>query len=90
MEPTIPDPTWAAYWAQRTELATDPYVIGGPNEGSNVIPCPALVSHDGETSRMIHVAWSLNELELAALAQGATLWLTCWGGLPIHNLEVIP
>lgn len=71
-------------------------IIGGPDEGPDVIPCPALVAHltvprdDGTTAtgRVFHVAYQLDEIEVAALAQGGTLWLTTWGGLPIHHLEV--
>jgi hypothetical protein len=30
----------------------------------------------------------LDEIELAALAHGGTIWLSTWGGLPAHQLEV--
>jgi hypothetical protein len=37
-----------------------------------------------------HVAYQLDEVDLANLAHGATLWLSTWGGLPIHLVEVVP
>jgi hypothetical protein len=62
-------------------------VIGGPEEGPDVTPCPALVSVSPDET-LVRVAWQLDEIELAALAQGGTLWLTTWGGLPIHSIGV--
>jgi hypothetical protein len=37
---------------------------------------------------VIHVAYQLDEIEVAHLARGGTLWLTTYGGLPIHLIEV--
>jgi len=61
------------------------YVIGGPEEGDDVIPCPALVTDD---QQFFHVAYQLDEIELAALAHGGTLWLTTLGHLPVHQVAV--
>ena len=36
----------------------------------------------------VRVAWKPNEIDLAHLARGGTVWLSCWGGLPPHMLEV--
>ncbi len=71
-------------WADQQPTA---YVIGGPEESDGVIPCPALVMHD-EGQVVVRVAWQLDEIEVAALAQGGILWLSTWGGLPIHLLHV--
>lgn len=38
---------------------------------------------------VVRVAWELDEIELARLAKGGTLWLSTWGGLPVHMLEVV-
>jgi hypothetical protein len=62
-------------------------VIGGPEEGPDVEPCPAVVAIEDEVT-VIRVAWELDEIDLAHLARGGTLWLTTWGGLPVHKLEV--
>lgn len=76
------------YWDERCGAsAHQQFVIGGPAEGPDVIPCPAIA---GIGCPAVHVAYELNEIEVAALAQGGTLWLSTWGGLPIHRVEVIP
>lgn len=36
----------------------------------------------------VRVAWKPDEIELAHLARGGTIWLSTWGGLPPHMLEV--
>lgn len=87
-----------AYWQERDGCEPVPMVIGGPEEAPDVIPCPALVvplvipREDGTlaSGSVYHVAMQLDEIEVAHLAQGGTLWMTTWGGLPIHHLEVVP
>lgn len=87
MIPVAPTDRQAAAWAAADGCQQHVAVIGGPEEGDGVIPCPTLVSdHAGRA--MCHVAYQLDELEVAALAHGATLWLTTWGGLPVHHLTV--
>lgn len=76
------------YWSDRDGQQVRPYVLGGPEEGDDVIPCPTLIGVDAPAQ--CHVPYQLNEIELAALAQGGTLWLTTWGMLPVHLLEVVP
>jgi hypothetical protein len=76
------------YWADYDAHAT---VIGGPPSEPDCIPCPALVTTSealNGTTVAIRVPYELDEIELAHLARGGTLWLTTWGGLPIHMLEV--
>lgn len=87
MNPVRATDEQAAYWCLRDMSSQRSVVIGGPEEGPDVIPCPALVASD---ANMVHVAYQLDEIELAALARGGTLWLTTWGGLPIHLVEVVP
>lgn len=60
-------------------------VLGGPEEGPDVIPCPTLLSSAG----VQRVAYQLDEIEVARLAQGGTLWLSVWTPLPVHRLEVL-
>lgn len=36
----------------------------------------------------VRVAWKPDEIDLAHLARGGTIWLSCWGGLPPHSLQV--
>lgn len=63
-----------------------PMSIGGPEEGDDVRPCPALVNRQ---AGVVHVAYQLNELEVAALAQGGTVWLTTYGMVPVHRMAVL-
>lgn len=85
MEPVDTGQTGLNRWADEQPRAV---VIGGPAEGPDVTPCPAIITHQPDGTRVVRVAWRLNELELAALACGGTLWLSTWGGLPIHSLHV--
>lgn len=93
MKPRPPTAAEAVYWREeRGDAASQHVVIGGPEEGDDVIPCPALAGlteMDGHLVQIVHVPYELDEIELAALAQGGTLWLTTWGGLPVHRLEVV-
>lgn len=72
------------YWADRDPR---PAHFTGPGEvESGIEPCPGVVI-DGDE---IAVPWTLDEIELARLARGGTLWLVTRGGLPIHGLHVGP
>ena len=81
------------WWAERDGSEGEKVTIGGPAEGPDVIPCPTLVTRgvdlgDGYIGNLFHVALQLDEIEVAALTQGGTLWLTTFGSLPIHLVEV--
>lgn len=77
------------YWVDYDPKST---VIGGPPSEPDCIPCPAVVTRDVRDGRedqlIIRVPFQLDEIELMHLAQGGTLWLSTWGGLPIHMMEV--
>jgi hypothetical protein len=38
----------------------------------------------------VRVAWKPDEVDMANLIHGGTIWLSTWGGLPPHMLEVQP
>lgn len=38
----------------------------------------------------VRVAWRPDEIDLAHLAKGGVIWLSSWGGLPAHQIEVAP
>lgn len=80
-------PEAMAYWA---DYHPRPAVFTAPDDPPGCEPCPALItdSVDGDGLQVVRVAWKLDEIELAALARGGTIWLSCWGGLPPHMLEV--
>lgn len=51
-------------------------IVTAPQDASDLgMPC-------------VRVAWKPNEIEVAQLAKGGTIWLSTWGGLPPHMLEV--
>lgn len=75
-----------AYWA---DLNPRPATISGPGEiEADIEPCPAVITDGDEFGIVVRVPWELNEIELTHLARGGTLWLSTWGGLPIHMMEV--
>lgn len=84
-----PRPTTDADMAYWEHLNPRPAMISGPGElEAQVAPCPALITDGDDFGTVVRVPWTLNEIELAHLARGGTLWLSTWGGLPIHMLEV--
>lgn len=75
----------AAYWSGYTVEA-----VTFRGDGDSVADVRALVTTDRHGARVVRVPWKLNEIELAQLAQGGTIWLSVWGGLSPHMLEVQP
>lgn len=78
-----------AYWGVGPERV---HVFTAPAEiEAGVEPCAGVitVANDG-FGCAVRVPWVLDEIELAHLAKGGTLWLSTWGGLPMHMLEVQP
>lgn len=77
-----------AYWADYEPRAAT-YAADDPDTS----PCPAVITtvadpHGVIGTTCVRVPWTLSEIELMDLAKGGTLWLSCWGGLPPHMLEV--
>lgn len=77
-----------AYWAEHDVHVV---VFTSPADPPGCIPCPGIVTRvveDGRPFDVVRVAWQPNEVEVAHLARGGTIWLSTWGGLPAHMLEV--
>lgn len=78
-----------AYWH---DVNPKPCTFTGPGEiEAGVEPCQGVITRDklgNQFGQVVRVPWVLDEIELARLAQGGTLWLSVWGGLPMHMLEV--
>lgn len=85
-----PRPTTEADLAYWSALNPRPATFGPPLGSEDVAPCPAIVTTDDMASGhdVVRVPWQLDEIELVHLAKGGTLWLSMWGGLPPHMLEV--
>ncbi len=80
------------YWAHLHPMPVT-YAADDPT----FAPCPALQTLDDEVDgkrsavgggTVVRVPWVLDDDERAAIAAGGTLWLSTWGGLPPHMLEV--
>jgi hypothetical protein len=74
-----------AYWAGHVVKA-----VTFQGDGDSVGDVRALITTDHDGTQAVRVPWKLNEIELAQLARGGTIWLSVWGGLPPHMLEVQP
>ena len=86
------EPGHVAYWA---DLDPQPALFGSPEEVAvGVEPAMALVTKATEEAdfgmQVVRVAWKPTEEDLLNLAAGGTVWLSTWGGLPMHMLEVQP
>lgn len=87
MMPRDITPTDLAYYRE-----LNPTVVVYAADNETVYPVRAIVTkdHDDGFNIAVRVPWTLDEIELANLAQGGTLWLTCFTGLPPHSLHVQP
>jgi hypothetical protein len=74
---------WAGYPAHlvRFQPPTD-----GP---ANCSPVATVVTHTDDGS-VVRVPWRVDDIEVDQLRRGGTLWLSQWGGLAPHALEVQP
>lgn len=66
-----------------------------PDEGAvGIKPAVGVVTQPNDPADLgvpcVRVAWKPNEVEMAQLIEGGTIWLSTWGGLPPHMLEVQP
>lgn len=77
-----------AYWA---DFDVRLCRFTAPDDPPGCIPCNAIVTTVNEEGRdfaVVRVPWKPNEVEVAHLAKGGTIWLSTWGGLPAHMIEV--
>ncbi len=78
-----------AYWRSDPNIvATKAVVIGGPPSEPDCVPAPAVLTLTQEGATIVRVPLKLDEIELAHLAKGGTVWLSTWGHLPMFMLEV--
>jgi ligand-binding sensor domain-containing protein len=75
-----------AYWAD--QMPAEAITMRAPAEMTDCSDCAAIVTEPKDGEVVVRVAWKPNEIELAHLARGGTIWLSTWGGLPPHMLEV--
>jgi hypothetical protein len=78
-----------AYWDQTegVEAVRPLIMVAPPGHEDHVNDCVAIATIvDGEP--VIRVPWKPDEIDLAHLARGGTLWVSSHGGLFPHHLEV--
>lgn len=66
-------------------------VFTAPDDPPGCVPCKAiitLVNEGGRDFSVVRVPWKPDEIELVHMARGGTVWLSTWGGLPAHMIEV--
>lgn len=81
------------YWADYEPIK--PAVFTAPEElATGIEPAVGFITRPRTPQDLglvcARVAWKPNEIDLAHLAQGGVIWLSTWGGLPPHQLEVQP
>lgn len=81
-----------AYWAdfetrEATFTAPDEQAVG-IEPAIGIVTAPRAPVDLGVPC--VRVAWKPDDADIAALAAGGTIWLSTWGGLPPHQLEVQP
>lgn len=79
-----------AYWSDYDHRVA---TFTAPEEQAvGIEPAVGIITQPREPADLglpcVRVAWKPNEIELAHLARGGTIWLSTWGGLPPHMLEV--
>lgn len=85
-------PEHLEYWSEyETRVAT----FTAPDEQAvGIEPAVGIVTEPRTPQDLgvscVRVAWKPDEIDLAHLARGGTIWLSTWGGLPPHMLEVQP
>lgn len=87
MQPRPTAPTDLDYWREHNPRPT---TFTPPTGLADAEPCEAIVTDVGDEVAVVRVPWSLSAEEVEQLAAGGTLWLSTWGGLPPHQLEVQP
>ena len=91
MQPRELRPADLDYWAAGNPRTT---VFTAPGEQeAGFEPCAAIITDDTDLTTygfVVRTPWTLSEIDLVDLAKGGTLWLSTWGGLPPHMIEVQP
>lgn len=86
-------PDHLAYWA---DLNPRVKTFAAPDGLDDCEPCRAVVTCEMEPGgdgfrvgpAIVRTPWTLSAVEINQLDNGGTLWLSTWGGLPPHMLEV--
>lgn len=86
MEPALVTDELQAFWPPEMEPATVMY--GPPHSGPEGCEQVMTVQTVTDQGLVVRVPWSVTAEDIAKLRDGAVIWLSTWGGLPAHMLEV--
>lgn len=79
-----------AYWSQFPDRRRANFLA--PQDMDDCDACPTIVTTSvddrGQTTPVVRVPFTLDDEDREAIAGGGTIWLSTWGGLPPHTLEV--
>jgi hypothetical protein len=80
-----------AYWRDLQPRAA---TFTGPGEiEANIQPAPGIITQSdapGLDVEVCRVPFTIDEIDMAHLAHGGTIWVSFFGGCPIHQVEVQP
>ena len=79
---------WSAYECSLAVFTSPEEQAEGIQPALAIVTCPR--DSDDLGNHVARIAFKPNELDLAALAQGGTIWLSFVGTVPIHCVEVQP
>lgn len=91
MEPRGVVPTDLAYWGEldpRPVTFTPPPGLAGGSACETVVTTEHAGPADGQF--VVRVPWRPTAEDVAQMAAGGTVWLSQWGGLAPHAIEVQP
>lgn len=76
----------ASYWADFHESGIVTFVA--PADMPDCAPCQAVVTRDEDGTQVVRVPWKPDRTDLLHLISGGTVWVSLWGALPPHMIEV--
>lgn len=76
-----------AYWGAHHPTRV---TMRAPEGMTDCADCVSVGTFDDQGTVVVRTAWRPDEIDLAHLARGGVIWLSTWGGLPPHMLEVQP
>lgn len=88
MQPTELTPEHLAYWISSEDTIGTPNPVLYRGEPGTDVGAVESVITETQAGPVVRVPWKPDEIDLAHLAKGGTLWVSTWGGLPPHMLEV--
>ena len=88
MNPTEITDEHEEYWAGYSVFGENRLTTFlAPDDPPGCEACPGIITPTPD-GPVVRVAWAITDEEIEALKESKTLWLSTWGGLPAHSIEV--